>query len=145
MQRRVFLLSGVVALSASAAWLYFGSSPADAVAMVLRKRLAYLTLDADGVRRFAHDLLAKNGISAAKIHLLSAIRPVYAGNPLSAGHNELAYLLRHGEDRIVGSYLICSDFFINGADQTRLVKYLGPLDSRHACANPFARRMGGVS
>lgn len=142
MQRRVFLLSGLGALSAGAAWLYFGSSPAEAIAMVLRKRLDYLTLDPDGVRRFAIDLLAKNGISGAKIHVLSAMRPAYASNSLSSGNNELAYMLRHGEDRIVGSYLISSDFFINGADQTRIVKYLGPLDSRRACANPFACRPG---
>jgi hypothetical protein len=141
-RRAFFLLAGLGALSAGAGWLYFGSSPTDAITMVLRKRLDYLTLDADGVRRFARDLLERNGISSAKIHLLSVMRPVYAGNSLSSGHNDLAYLLRHGEDRIVGSFLISSDFFINGADETRIVKYLGLLDAQRACANPFARRWG---
>ncbi len=140
MQRRLFLLSGLGALSAAGAWLYFGADPAEAIAMVLRKRLDYLTLDPQGVRRFAGDLLAKNGLSNAKIHLLSAIRPVYSRRALSSGDNAAAYMLRHGEDRIVGSFLICSDFFLNGADETRVVNYLGVLDARRACANPFARR-----
>ncbi len=142
MQRRLFLLSGLGALSAAGAgaWLYFGASPTETIAMVLRRRLDYLTLDPEGVRRFAGDLLAKNGISSAKIHLLSAIRPVYSRRALSSGDNAAAYMLRHGEDRIVGSFLICSDFFLNGADETRVVRYLGVLDARRACANPFARR-----
>jgi hypothetical protein len=139
MRRRVFLLSGLGALAAASVWLYFGASANETIAMVLRRRLDYLTLDPAGVRRFAVDLLAKHGISHAKIHLLSAIRPAYSRHDLSSGKNSLAYLLRHGEDRIVGSFLISSDFFLNGADETRVVKYLGLIDSRRACANPFAR------
>jgi hypothetical protein len=140
MQRRLFLLSGLGALSGAGAWLYFGAGPTEAIAMVLRKRLDYLTLDPDGVRRFAGDLLARNGLSSAKMHLLSALRPLYPRHALSSGNNAAAYMLRHGEDRIVGSFLISSDFFRNGADETRVVRYLGLLDARRACANPFARQ-----
>jgi hypothetical protein len=110
--------------------------------MVLRRRLDYLTLDEQGVRRFARDILAKGGLSGAKIHLLTAMRTAYARFPLSSGSNSLAYSLRHGEDRIVSTYLISSDFFINGSDATRVIHYLGVLDSRRACANPFARPPG---
>jgi hypothetical protein len=140
MRRRAFILSGLGAASALAAWLFLGASAEETIAMVLRKRLDYLTLDPDGVRRFARDTLARHGLSSAKIRFLTAIRPVYSRNTLSAGDNSLAHLLRHGEDRIVGSYLISSDFFLNGSDTSRVVKYAALLDSRRACANPFARR-----
>jgi hypothetical protein len=139
MKRRVFILSGLAAAGAVVAWQAIDTSDEDAIAMVLRRRLDYLKLDPDGVRRFARDLAAKHVISRAKIHVLSGIKPLYMHYRLSSGSNTLAYQLRHGEDRIVASYLIGSDFFIKGSDETRVVQYLALMDSRHACGNPFAR------
>jgi len=141
MKRRIFLLSGLAALSGAGAYLALAMHPEDTIAMVLRKRLDYLQLEPEGVARFARDLLAKHVLSNARTRVLSAARSVYSRFSLSSGTNSLAYLLRHGEDRIVASYLISSDFFVQGADETRVVQYLGLLDSRRACANPFAQRM----
>jgi hypothetical protein len=107
--------------------------------MVVHRRLDYLKLDPDGVRRFARDLITKHVISRSKIRVLSGIAPLYTRYELSSGSNSLAYLLRHGEDRIVSSYLISSDFFIKGSDDTRVVHYVGFIDSHRACGNPFAR------
>jgi hypothetical protein len=107
--------------------------------MVVRRRLDYLRLEPQGVRRFAQDMAGRHVISSARMHLLSGFKSVYRRYPLSSGHNSMAYKLRHGEDRVVGAYLISSDFFINGADESRLVNYLGMLDPRTACGNPFAR------
>lgn len=139
MKRRVFILSGAAAAAAVIAWQAVAASDEDTIAMVVRRRLDYLKLDPDGLRRFARDIAAQHVISSAKVHLLSGIAPLYTRYELSSGNNSLAYLLRHGEDRIVASYLISSDFFIKGADESRVVQYLGMLDSRRACGNPFAR------
>jgi hypothetical protein len=139
MKRRTFLVSGAAAVSALAAWQFFGAKPVDVIQMIVRKRLDYLTLDADGVHRFAQEMAALHVISKPRIQTLSLIRPAYAQFSLSSGHSRIAYLLRHGEDRIVSTYLISSDFFVNGADESRVVKYLGLLDPRLACGNPFAR------
>jgi hypothetical protein len=139
MKRRTFLLSGAAALSGLAAWKFFGANPVGVIQMIVRKRLDYLTLDPQGVQKFAQDMAALHVISKPRIQTLSLIRPAYAQFSLSSGHSRFAYLLRHGEDRIVSTYLISSDFFINGADETRVVKYLGLLDPRIACSNPFAR------
>jgi hypothetical protein len=139
MKRRTFLLSGATALTGLAAWKFFGANPVAVIQMIVRKRLDYLTLDPDGVQKFAQDMAALHVISKPRIQTLSLISPAYAQFSLSSGHSRFAYLLRHGEDRIVSTYLISSDFFINGADETRAVKYLGLLDSRIACSNPFAR------
>jgi hypothetical protein len=144
MKRRTFVLYGAALASASAsawaAWEFVDASDVDTFAMVVRRRLDYLKLEPEGVRRFAQDMVALHVISTTRMHVLSEFKSVYARFPLSAGDNMLAYKLRHGEDRIVSSYLISSDFFINGADESRLVKYLGILDPRRACCNPFARR-----
>jgi hypothetical protein len=143
MKRRTFVLLGMVAATSVIALEVGDSSDEDAIAMVVRRRLDYLKLDPEGLRRFSRDLAAKHVISSAKFHLLSGIRPVYTRYPLSSGSNRLAYLLRHGEDRIVSNYLISTDFFIKGSDETRVVQYLGLIDSRRACGNPFARPPAG--
>jgi hypothetical protein len=139
MKRRIFILSGLVGVSALAAWRFANGNDADTIAMVVRKRLDYLKLDPAGVQRFASDMAALHVISSARMHVLSSITPLYIRFPLSSGDNTLADKLRHGEDRIVSSYLISSDFFANGADESRTVNYLGMLDPLRACGNPFAQ------
>jgi hypothetical protein len=139
MKRRTFLVSGAAAVSALAAWQFFGANTADVIQMIVRKRLDYLALDPEGVQRFAQDMAALHVNSIPRIKALSLLRPAYAQFSLSSGHNRFAYLLRHGEDRIVSTYLISTDFFVNGTDESRVVKYLGLPDPMRACGNPFAR------
>lgn len=139
MRRRTFIASSCVALIAVGAWRYRSGSDAAAIAMVIRKRLDYLKLDEAGVIAYANDLAAKHAIAGTRLHILNAIAPLYKHYSISAADNQLANTMRHGEDRIVSSYLIGSDFFINGADESRVVHYLGLPDSLRACSNPFAR------
>jgi hypothetical protein len=139
MRRRAFVIGGIGAASGLVAWQFAEVRDFDTIEMVVRRRLDYLKLEPEGVRRFARDLAALHVISSARMHILSGIGPVYRHFPLSSGNNVLAYKLRHGEDRIVASYLISSDFFIYGADESRVVNYLGMLDPRRPCGNPFAR------
>ena len=136
------MLSGIAAAAALGAWpVLFGRRAPEVIAMILRRRLDYLELDPDGVRQFARDIATLNVISRSRLYLLAVIAPAYSHFSLSSGHSNIAYALRHGEDRIVSTYLISSDFFINGSDTTRVVRYLGMLDPLRACGNPFARRV----
>jgi hypothetical protein len=139
MRRRTFLVAGAAAVSTFAAWELFGANAVDVIKMMVAKRLDYLTLDPKGVQRFAQDMAALHVISRPRIQTLSLIKPAYSQFALSSGHGRFAYMLRHGEDRIVSTYLISSDFFINGADESRVVKYMGMPSPLHACGNPFAR------
>jgi hypothetical protein len=47
--------------------------------------------------------------------------------------------IRHGEERVTTLFLLSSDFFVNGADISRPVSYVGYYDPARACGNPFAR------
>jgi hypothetical protein len=42
-------------------------------------------------------------------------------------------------DGFASTYLLSSDFFVNGADAGQLVRYLRLYDPVRACGNPFAR------
>ncbi len=108
--------------------------------MVLRKRLHYLTLDETGMQTFAVDFLASKQIMTKKLRCIPALGDLY--NHLPDNNNFIIHRIRHGEERIVSSYLLSSDFFINGADEDRIVRYLGTCDPLRPCANPFARPIG---
>jgi hypothetical protein len=141
MNRRALLLSGFVGTAALVAWPAMTTTDEYVIEMVVRKRLDYLKLDAEGVRRFARDTVALHSVSHVRLKALATLKPIYERFYLSAGTNSLANLLRHGEERIVGSYLISSDFFVNDSDESRIVQYQSMLDPMRACGNPFARRI----
>jgi hypothetical protein len=138
MKRRTFLASATALLAGVIGWRAAASSPESAVSKVIHKKLGYLKLDAEGVRRFAADLVVRKAISPARLRAIDAAGALYTG--LSMSHDgALDNAVRHGEDRIVTQYLISSDFFKNGADKSRTVQYLGYYDPLVACNNPFAR------
>ena len=132
------LLGGVAALGG---WRYWRSSEADAILLVLQKRLDYLRLDPQGARAFAADLVARRLLSPMRLKLMGAVAPLYMRAGLN-GHDRLQETIRHGEERVVSSFLMSSDFFVNGADTARIVRYLGLYDPLKACSNPFARFPG---
>jgi hypothetical protein len=138
MKRRYFLVSGFAAACGLIGWRFACSSGEAAIVKVLHKKLGYLKLDADGVQRFARDLTASKTISGVRLRIIDAAGRLYTGTELSAD-NRLDNGIRHGEDKVVTDFLLSSDFFKNGADQTRSVHYLGLYDPMIACGNPFAR------
>jgi hypothetical protein len=138
MKRRIFLQSAAVALCGVVGWRFAASNDEDAVIKVVYKKLGYLHLDEDGVRQFAADLSKKFIISGFRLHVIDAAGVLYTGREMSAD-GKLGRALRHGEDRVTSQYLMSSDFFKNGADKSRTVKYLGYYDPMVACNNPFAR------
>lgn len=138
MKRRYFLLSGLAGVCGLAAWRFACSSDEAAVAKVVHKRLSYLNLDPAGVQQFARDLTAARFISSARLQFIDAVGPLYT-RPALSSDNRLDNAVRHGEDRVVTLYLLSSDFFKHGADESRVVSYLHYYDPLIACSNPFAR------
>jgi hypothetical protein len=135
MNRRIVLL-GVAGL-AVASGLGMHVSEDDAVAEILFKRLSYLRLDEEGIRQFARDYTARHLISAGKLRALALAGPLYVWLP-AGGNGLLTRDIRHGEERIVTTFLLSTDFFQNGADERRPVRYVGLHDPLR-CGNPFAR------
>jgi len=135
--RRYLLLSAIASLVGVRFAL---SSDEAAIILVLRKRLDYLRLDEVGVRAFARDLAATHEISSGRLKLVDATGPIYRRFD-ATGMNILSKTVRHGEERIVTDYLLSSDFFNNGSDESKIVRYLGMYDPLHSVANPFARHV----
>ena len=148
MASRRQVIAGVLGgLAAVTGWRYWRSNEEDAILLVLRKRLDYLQLDPQGARAFATDLAASHLLSRMRLKLIGTFAPLYTRFGLN-GHDALQAGIRHGEERVVSNFLLSSDFFINGADTARTVRYLGFYDPLRACSNPFARfaaRDGGSS
>lgn len=134
-RRQLLLGLGTTAVAALPIGL-LASSEAGAISAVVRKRLDYLQLDANGVDAFAQELAQRRLITSSKLRLAAASGLIYVD---FSDSNRFAQGLRRGEDHIVSYYLLSSDFFTHGADESRLVSYTGfydPLAS--VCRNPFA-------
>lgn len=141
MQRRHFIYAsalGATGIAAIAGWRFLNARVESAIAKVLHKQLHYLVLDPVGVEQFARDFAERKIISSMKLRDIDAAGVLYTHLGLTA-HNKLLDAIHRGEDRIVTAYLISTDFFSNGADETRPVKYMGYFDPLRACGNPFAR------
>ena len=136
--RRQLLAVGGGIIGGYAGWRYFASSDEQAFVTVVRTRLDYLKLDLDGVDAFARDMAARHVISNSRLRFLNIVTPLYVHVQLSP-NSRFGSALRHGEERIVTNYLLSSDFLINGADESRVVRYLGYYDPMRACGNPFAQ------
>lgn len=135
--RRGFLLSLSSGIAALAGVRYALSSGEGAIVTVLQKRLHYLTLDDAGVHAFAKDLAASKMITVGKLRLAAAAGLL---NFEPQSMNLLDTMLRQGEEHIVSTYLLSSDFFLRGADVTQKVSYMGFYDPfAYACRNSFAR------
>ena len=121
----------------------FGRGAMEArIAAVVHRRLGFLQLDAAGVAQFAKDqasaYLAKKipTWNRMRYHFLSAVAPSFNRYFRSNDHRSRVQQL---EDPIISTYLLSSDFFIGGSDETRVIHYVAFFDPLRACSNPFAR------
>lgn len=138
LSRRGFLISALAGISSLAVLRFALAKPEQVIADVLQKRLSYLKLDEPGVLAFARDAVAINLVVAAKLRAFGAAGMFTTDARAGRFHVEA---IRHGEERIVTTYLLSTDFFQTGADKMRTVRYLGmykPFWSA-PCLNPFAR------
>lgn len=142
--RRRFLLAaaGVVAVGGLGLW-GFGRLGIEAkIVAILRRRLNFLQLDQAGLHRFAKDqvtaMLNKRfpTWNRLRYHFLSAVAPSFQRYYRSA---DTRSRIAKAEDAFVSTYLLSSDFFINGSDESRTVRYVAFYDPLRPCGNPFAR------
>jgi hypothetical protein len=144
MNRRKLIIGSIVAAVAVLGARLGLASPEEAVIRVLHKRLDYLKLDPDGVRRFAADVQQRKYISRFRLMVIDFAGPLYEDTNVSPDSG-IGNAMRHGEEHVVTQFLISSDFFINGADTGRVVKYRGWFNPLLACGNPFARPVDGIT
>lgn len=141
MNRRRFLLSACVGAGALLGGRFALVEARAAILMIVRKRLGYLQLDEAGLQQFAADLAARQATSPLKLKALQTAAPLYRHLHVT-GYSALATTLNHGEERIASAYLLASDFFHNGADERKLVRYIRlyePHINLDACSAPFSR------
>lgn len=154
-KRRQILLGSLGAAALLVVGVWGGAVAAEsAIAAAVRRRLSFLSLDEQGLRSFARDyihfeqtywrsLLSKHsgwyGQSSWygwKFRIYSLFhRPV---DPLKASHDKRSRRERL-EEYLATLFLLSSDFFVTGADESRIVRYRSLYDPMRACGNPFAR------
>ena len=141
--RRRFLLiaSGVVVAAAVGV---VGIAPSVTEAQIVshvRRRLSFLKLDEAGLRAFAKDqvaaLLAKRPTwNRMKYHFLSIFTKTFTKYDRS---NDRRSRMERMTDGFASTYLLSSDFFVNGANPANVVRYRSLYDPLRPCGNPFAR------
>ncbi len=142
LSRRQFLAATVAAVAAITTSRFVFGSEESAVIAVLRKRLNYLVLDGAGLHAFAKELVGRNIVSSRRLRLIDVAGSMYSRLEMSSYDNAFARELRHGEERLVSLYLLSSDFFLNGADFSKIVRYrdyYDPIQKLQSCNNPFSR------
>jgi hypothetical protein len=142
-RRRFFIGGFAIAAIGGLGVVGFGRSAMEArIAAVLRGRLGFLQLDPDGVAQFAKDqagaFLARKvpTLNRMRYHVLSAVAPSFNRYYRSNDHRSH---MQQFEDPIISTYLLSSDFFIHGSDESRVIRYVAFFDPMRACSNPFAR------
>jgi len=116
------------------------------IVAALRRRLAFLRLDEQGLHDFAHDhvaLMLDKHPSMARVK--TRVRELFAKRqPQTGFSNDARSKSERKDDNLATVYLLSTDFFVNGANTSEVVKYLAHYDPVRACGNPFARRPESV-
>jgi len=148
-KRRRFLLGGlgIAALAALGVW-GAGVAAESEIAIAIRRRLAFLRIDEAGLHSFAKDYLrfAKDYVRVKlaqhrswyswKFHLYSLLRG--QADRLGLSHDTRSRRQRL-EEYWATMFLLSSDFFVTGANESRVVRYVALYDPMRACGSPFSR------
>ena len=147
--RRRFLagaLGGIAVLFAAPYAVYhwrYGKA-SRVVEAILKRRVGYLNVDPKSFEHFAGEYVHYKRKHMAQLARLSAIAlpftyvTLYRWLPM--GHP-----LRRLEDNVVTKYLLSTDFFVHGADESRRIEYLSFYEPHKApCRNPlpYLRKRG---
>ncbi len=141
MSRRSFLSLGVLViglLAISWVWLAFRRNQAsDLVVAILRRRVGYLKTPPGCFQEFAESYLVDKAKYRELLDQLAVLAfpltyvTIYPF--LSMNHG-----LRRLENTVVSQFLLSTDFFQNGADESRELKYIAYYDPYvAACRHPF--------
>lgn len=141
--RRKLILGGLgaVAVAGVGTWGLGRFGFAAEIRSILHRRLSFLKLDPAGVQAFAKD--QADATFNKKIPTWNRLRYHFGAVGPSFNRfyrsNDSRSRIAHLEDSLVSTYLLSSDFFLNGADESRLVAYVAYYDAGRPCQNPFAR------
>jgi hypothetical protein len=143
MKRRKFLLAGLgIVAVVGLGGIAFGPLAAESeIVAHVRRRLSFLKLDEAGLKMYAKDqvnaLLAKRPTwNRMKYHFMAIFSKSFTQYEQSSDHRTR---VQHVEDGFAATYLLSSDFFINGAHLDQTVQYVAFYDPLRGCGNPFAR------
>lgn len=141
-RRRLLLGGAALAALAAGGWAVGRFGLQSQIAAILRRRLSFLQLDPAGVRQFAKDQTA--AILGKKIPTWNRLRyHLFAGGAASFQRFYRSADARSRkermEDGIISTYLLSTDFFTGGMDESRIVRYVRYYDAGLPCQNPFAR------
>ncbi len=141
--RRRFLLGGLAVVAvAGIGVIGFGRTAAESrIVGAVRGRLSFLKLDEAGLHAFARDqvnaLLAKRpSWNRLKYHYLALFGQQFTRYNRS---NDKRSRTERMADNFASTYLLSSDFFVNGADESSVVQYRSFYDPLRPCGNPFWR------
>jgi hypothetical protein len=148
LRRRRFLILGsgaalVIASGVGVARWYHGD-PKSVIIAILERRVGYLQVDHASFERFAVDYLESRKEYKRELTMMALFalpyRYVTPYSFLRQGHS-----LRRLESNVVSRYLLSTDFFEHGADESRPVAYVEFHDPYSiACRNPFVPRPGAA-
>jgi hypothetical protein len=131
--RRHFLATALAGALGLMGWYTYEHDFETLITQVLRTRLYFLDLEEADMGKFADDFRSDTGTYGLRGRLLALAYPIsHHANFLDvadAGEEQF-------EDRVVSRFLLSTDFFTNGADESRAVRYVAYYT---ACGNPFAR------
>lgn len=139
--RRKFLISSIAAatlLAPAGFWLTWKKTKeTDIIEAILKRRLGMLNIDRETFKIFSNEMIKHRQSYAKQLKvlgmfsgLLSVVTPY---NILPMSHP-----IRRLENYTVSNFLLATDFFQNGADISREIKYLGFYDPyKRPCANFF--------
>ena len=139
--RRRFMAAGAVGgllLGSYAAYKWFTGDATEVVLSILERRLGHLDLPDHAFAKFSNEYVeskAPHQESLSRLAVVSfPLRFVTPYGLLGAGHP-----LRRLENNVVTQFLLSTDFFQHGADETRRVNYVAFYDPvKTPCRNPFA-------
>ncbi|MDH4043250.1 MAG: hypothetical protein OEY20_13970 [Gemmatimonadota bacterium] len=138
--RRWFLGSLGALLAGSLGWWGVGREWSASIRSLVARRLYFLDLDPAGLDAFARDAMADPQLPFPKhMHVRRWFFSLYSRVPvrlfpLLPARDRLAGL----EARVVQKYLLSTDFFLQGADESVTVRYRAYFDPyRRPCVNPF--------
>jgi hypothetical protein len=140
--RRRLLIGGVGLAVLAAVGIFAGDLATEGeIASGIRRRLPFLHFDSAGLHAFAKDyidsmLKKRPSWYRWKYHFHSLFSKAAARWGMSTDRRSRRERL---EDFFATMYLLSSDFFVTGADPSRVVKYVALYDPMRACNNPFAR------
>lgn len=142
LSRRAFLAgvfggAAVVVATPYAFYHWRSGKPTSVIVAILKRRVGYLENEPGSFERFSREYVDYKSEYATQLGRLSAIAfplthaTFYSWLPM--GHP-----LRRLEDNVVTKYLLSTDFFQHGADESRSLRYLSFYEPQLApCRNPF--------